>query len=251
MVSEVQIQNLYEVKILLPRESCVKEYLFKDTTTKIVEIKTITETIVRAVEIRFSGMENNLWRYQLVVVKYDIITTKEGSTAIIEKKASVFNEVLVHVNKYGTIVSVLNLKQLQENWQVVKEELLDKHQGNVLLDFLADTDELMANKENVLKLITSKEMYGLYFNSCWGVHDTRKPRFEGLTIHIEKRVQEDRHNQDLQKIYKHDALLKFKKVTEEKQQESEFKYINNQLQEAFLSIEAPNLTSKYSIVCLI
>jgi hypothetical protein len=244
------LQEINEVKILLPTEVGVKKYRFKEVTTIIHKKKPRTKTIIREVEIRFSGMENDLWRYQLVVVKQDVIKSNEGSTTIIEKKASIFNELKVYVNHQGTIVSLLNLKQLQDNWQVVREELLSKHEGGALLDFLADTDDWVANEQNILQYITSKEMYGLYFNSCWGYHDLTKPRFEELTITIEKRIQEDRHNQHLQKIFNHDAILKFKTATENKKQESEFKYKNHLLQEAFLEIVTPLTTSKYSVICL-
>ena len=147
-------------------------------------------------------------------------------------------------------MSIINLKQLQERWQNAKVELLEMNEGATLLDFLSDTDELLENHENVLKFISSKEMYGLYFNSCWGYHDINKPRFEQLEINMEKRILYDQHTQHLQKPYSQDATLILKSYNDKKQKESEFKYKNNQLQEAFLEINAPTKTSKYSIICL-
>jgi hypothetical protein len=250
MIEPNQMQKFYEVQILHPTMPCENLYRFESEIIETNE-EVMSTTITRMVEICFSGKENNLWRYQLICSEYDIIAEHIGNKTILKKTAGIFDEIKVLVNQNGSIVSVLNLDEMQQYWETEKQEMLEKNQGGNLLDFLDRTDGLIANQESVMKFITSKDCYGLYFNSCWGVHDTRKPRFEGLTIHIEKRVQEDRHNQDLQKIYKHDALLEFKKVTEEKQQESEFTYENHHLKEAFLSIEAPNLTSKYSIVCLI
>jgi hypothetical protein len=250
MYNKVTMQDENEVKILLPTECEERQYRFTD---EIIKTKGKTQeitTIKRDVAIRFSGIENNLWRYQLICLDYKIEAKHLGSDTISRKKANVFNEIIIHVNQNGTIVSIINLKQLQDRWQIAKEELQEKHQGAVLEDFLFESDKLVENKENVLKHIRSKEMYGLYFNSCWGYHDMRKPRFEELTIHIEKRIQQDRHSQHLQKTFSHDATLKFKTATEQKKQESEFIYKNHQLQEAFLAIEEPNITSKYSVVCL-
>ncbi len=250
MYNQVVMQDENEVKILLPTESEERQYRFID---EIIKTKGKTQeitTIKRDIAIRFSGIENNLWRYQLICLDYKIEAKHLGSTSILRKKVNVFNEVIVHVNQNGTLVSVLNLEQLQNRWLIAKEELQKKHEGAVLEDFLFDCDTLVENKENVLKYLQSKEMYGLYFNSCLGYHDMRKPRFEELTIHIEKRIQQDRHSQHLQKTFSHDAKLVFKIATEEKKQESEFTYKNHQLQEAFLDVEEPNIISKYSVVCL-
>ena len=240
------LQNPDEVQILLPIESNVKVYLFTNVKT---QNKHITKVLKR-VEIGFSGIENNLWRFQLICLEYQIDAKHLGSTNISRKVAHVFNEVKVYVNQNGTVMSIINLKQLQERWQNAKVALLDMNEGSTLLDFFQDTDELLENHENVLKFISSKEMYGLYFNSFWGYHDINKPRFEGLDINIEKRIPYDQHTQHLQKPYSQDATLSLKIQNEKKQKESEFKYKNNLLHEAYLEIKTPIKTSKYSIICL-
>ncbi|WP_309607475.1 hypothetical protein [Flavobacterium sp.] len=240
------LQNHNEVQILLPTQSGVKEYQFKNVSTK----NKLTTTVFKKVAIGFSGIENNLLRYQLICLDYDIEAKHLGSTTILRKVANVFNEVKIYVNQNGTITSIINLKQLQERWQNAKKELLEMNEGATLLDFLSDTDELMENQENVLKFVSSKEMYGLYFNSCWGYHDINKPRFEELEIHIEKRILYDQHTQHLQKPYSQDATLVLKSNNDKKQKVSEITYKNNQLQEAFLEIISPTKTSKYSIICL-
>ena len=240
------LQNPNEVQISHPTESCEKIYRFKNVITK----NKLTTTVLKRIEISLSGIENNLWRYQLICLDYEIEAKHLGSTTILRKVNNVFNEVKVYVNQNGAIMSIINLKQLQERWQNAKVELLEMNEGATLLDFLSDTDELLENHENVLKFISSKEMYGLYFNSCWGYHDINKPRFEQLEINMEKRILYDQHTQHLQKPYSQDATLILKSYNDKKQKESEFKYKNNQLQEAFLEINAPTKTSKYSIICL-
>jgi hypothetical protein len=244
------LQNHNEVQILLPTVACIKEYRFKEVITKTSNNRLTTKTTTKTVKICFSGMEDNLWRYQLLCVNLEIEAKHMGSTSILRKQLNVFDEVIVQVTHNGTIVALLNHKDLQKRWQEVKEELLEKHQGSALLDLLADTDELMDDKKKLLKFIASKEMYGLYFNGCWGYHDITKPRFEGLVLNIEKRIQYDQHTKHLQKPYSQDVQIVFKAVQEKKVQESEFTYKKNQLIEAFLAIEEPNINAKYSIICL-
>ena len=240
------LQNHNEVQILLPTASCEKIYRFTNESTKNKH----TTIVLKRVLIGFSGIVNNLWRYQLICLDYEIEAKHLASTTILRKVNNVFNELKVYVNQNGTIMSIINLKQLRERWQNAKEELLQVNEGSTLLDFLSDTDELLENETELLKFVSSKEMYGLYFNSCWGYHDVNKPRFEGLEINIEKRVLYDQHTQHLQKPYSQDATLILKSCKDKKQKESEFKYKNNQLQEAFLEINSPTKTSKYSIICL-
>lgn len=250
MVSSNQLENIDEVKILLPEKKCENLFFFKTTIIQTQDNKTLETTIARKVAVRFSGLEDNLWCFQIICLKQDIEAKHIGSSTIKQLRDTIFDEVQVHVNQNGTILAVLNIKEIQHNWQVIKNELIEKHKGNVLEDFFNKTDELLEKKERILKFVSSKEMYGLYFNSCWGYHDLRKPRFEELIINIEKRIQKDRHSQHLQKKYTHDAQLIIKKETEEQKQLSRFTYKNNKLEEAFLEIKAKNTNSIYSIVCL-
>jgi hypothetical protein len=250
MLDSENIQNINEVLLLLPTNSNVLKYRFEEIVATSAGKKTNIKITQKKVKICFSGIENNLLRYQVLCVNLDIEAKHIGSTTILRKQINVFDEVICYVNNQGTIIDVLNLKALQQRWTEVKEELLDKHQGSALLDFIEDTNDLLENKEKVIKYISSKEMYGLYFNGFWGVHDIRKPRIEGITLHIEKRIVEDRFNQHLQKAFNHDAKIALKIDTDQKSLRGHFDYKNNKITEAFLLVEAVNTTSKYSVVCL-
>jgi hypothetical protein len=250
MLENETTHDIYEVLLLMPSNSNTLKYRFKEIVITKIGKKTNTKTTKKEVKICFSGTENNLLRYQVLCVNLDIEAKYLGSTTILRKQINVFDEVICYVNNQGTIIDVLNLKELQQRWTEVKEELLDKHQGSALLDFIEDTSELLENKEKIIKYISSKEMYGLYFNGFWGVHDIRKPRIDGITLHIEKRIVEDRFNQHLQKAFNHDAQIELEIDTDQKSLRGHFDYKNNKITEAFLLVEAANTTSKYSVVCL-
>jgi hypothetical protein len=247
-----QLPDHNEVQIVLPSSSNVLVYKFTEVVDIIVNKKTHTQKTIKEVKLCFSGMENDVWRYQILCVNLDIEAKHIGSTTILRKQINVFDEVIVHVNQNGTIINLLNWKELKERWEEVKEHLRDNHQGSVLEEFLADGDKMINDKKNALKYISSRGMYGLYFNSLWGYHDRTKPRFEGLTLVLDQpnRVLYDRHTLHLQKPYNHDVKLFFNNENGNKTQNSNFEYKNNQLVEAFLAIDEPNINSKYSLLCL-
>lgn len=244
------INRYNELQILHPKQQAIKEYLFEETIITTKNNRINTKTTTKNVKICFSGIENNKWRYQLLCVALNIEAKHIGSTTILKKQVNVFDELIVHVNQNGTIIDVLNVKDIQKRWQKVKEELTEKHQGSVLLDFIADADEVINNKVELLKHINSKEMYGLYFNNFWGYHDITKPRFEGLILNIEKRIMYDHHTQHLQKPYNNNVKMIFNKTTEQKTHDSFFEYKDHQLLEAYLEVNELNINSKYSLVCL-
>jgi hypothetical protein len=244
------LQNHNEVQILLPNNCCFSKYKFENIKEETIEQIIYTTTTIKEVKICFSGIENNLWRYQVLCVNLDIEAKHISSTTILKKQINVFDELIFYVNQNGTIIDIFNLDQLQKRWQEAKVALHNKNQGSILDDFIADTDELLKDKKNVLKYISSKEMYGLYFNGCWGYHDITKPRFEGLMLNIEKRKIYDQHTKHLQQPYSHDVQVIYNTADEQKVQESFFEYKNHKLVEAFLEINEPDINSKYSIVCL-
>lgn len=249
MVSKHILQSHNEVQILLPSNVCINEYQFISIITMLLNDRLYKTSTIKEVKICFSGIENNLWRYQVLCVNLDIEAKHISSTTILKKQINVFDELIFYVNQNGTIIDILNLDQLQKRWQEAKVALHNKNQGSILDDFIADTDELLKDKKNVLKYISSKEMYGLYFNSCWGYHDITKPRFEGLMLNIEKRKIYDQHTKHLQQPYSHDVQVIYNTADEQKVQESFFEYKNHKLVEAFLEINEPDINSKYSIIC--
>ena len=243
-------KEIDEVKILLPEQTSQKKYRFEKNFVEIINKRKQITKIIRTVTIRFSGIENDKWRFQIVCHSQEIVAEHIGSITILQLRDTIFNEIIIYVNQNGIILSVLNLKQIQELWQTVKNDLRKKHEGQVLENFFYRTNAIVASTESILKYLDSKEMYGLYFNGCWGFHNIQKPRFAELHIIIEKRIQHDMHNQHLQRAYSHDAQLIIKKETETKKQYCELMYSSNNLDEAFLETQEENKNSKYSIVCL-
>jgi hypothetical protein len=80
------LQNHNEVQILLPTVACIKEYRFKEVITKTSNNRLTTKTTTKTVKICFSGMEDNLWRYQLLCVNLEIEAKHMGSTSIFRKQ---------------------------------------------------------------------------------------------------------------------------------------------------------------------
>jgi hypothetical protein len=253
MLNRVTMPNENEVKILLPTESEVKKYRFTSIITKTNEkIQEITK-IVRKVEIGFMGVENNLYQYQLLCDEFDIEADFLGTALelIHGQHINIFKEVIVQVNQNGTIVSLVNAKDLQMRWATSRQELKAEHQGIEIKNYIEEHDDFFSDEERILKYMRTKTMFGLYFNDCWGHHDVKNPRYEGLQLQLDTpRKTYDRHTLHLAKPYSNNSKIIWKTKTEEKQQLYEFIFKDNQLKEALLEINEFNKTSNYSILCL-
>ncbi len=247
------MQDENEVKILLPTESEETQYRFTSIITKTNEkIQEITK-IVRKVEIHFLGVENNLYKYQLLCDEFDIEADFLGTALkfIHGQHINIFKEVIVQVNQNGTIVSLGNAKDLQMRWATSRQELKAEHQGIEIKNYIEEHDDFFSDKERILKYMRTKTMFGLYFNDCWGHHDLKNPRYEGLQLKLDTpRKTYDRHTLHLAKPYSNDSKMIWKTKTEEKLQICELIFKDNQLKEAFLEINEFNKKSNYSILCL-
>ncbi len=244
------LQDINEVQLLLPSETNILDYRFEKIFNKTINKQIQTIITTKIVKICFSGMESNMWRFQILCTSLEIEAKHMGSTTIMRKQINIFDEIIVHVNKLGVIIDLLNLSDIKERWEETKIELLDKNQGSKINDFVQDTDIFLQDKEQVIKFINSKEMYGLYFNNLWGEHDIKKPRFDGLKINIEKRKKYDYHSRHLQVPYNHDATINFNTEKKQKKHEGIFIYKKHQLLEAYFEVNEPNINTKYSLVSL-
>ena len=248
-----QLPNRFEVQFDLPSTPVVIDYRFEENIETIVGRNKEHKTTTRTIQICCSGIEDNLHRFQLLCLDLDLKSNYLGtaSTSILRKQLNIFDEVILYANHKGSIIKIINLEDIRDRWKEVKNELMEEHQGAAFEEFLSDTDDFLQNETDIKKFIQSKEMYGLYFNDCWGIHHLHEPRFEGLEIMLKEpnRKEYDRHSKDIIKGYNNDSSIIWNISTDNKTQECVILYKDNQLEEAYLEIKQTNSKSNYSL-CL-
>jgi hypothetical protein len=252
-MEKLELPNPDKVALLLTTEQGDKQYLFDEIVYKKEGYRTLKKKISRQVKIGFMGVENNLYQYQLLCDEFDIKADFLGTALkfILGQHINIFKEVIVQVNQNGTIVSLVNAKDLQMRWATSRQELKAEHQGIEIKNYIEEHDDFFSDEERILKYMRTKTMFGLYFNDCWGHHDVKNPRYEGLQLQLDTpRKTYDRHTLHLAKPYSNDSKMIWKTKTEEKEQLCEFIFKDNQLKEAFLEINEFNKKSNYSILCL-
>ena len=247
------LPNPNEVFYSQPLERCIQEYLLNEVIKKKENGYEIITKKTRNIKICFSGIENNLRRYQVLCMELVIENNYMGLAIerIVRKHQNVFDEVIMYVNNNGSILEIINIDEIQERWEETKKELKEQNQGIDFENYLAENDDFFDDPERILKYISSKVMYGLYFNDCWGFHDLKKPRYKDLKLILdEPREMHDRHTLHLAKPYSHDSKMIWNTETDEKTQLCEMIFKNNQLEHALLEINEPNKLTNYSLLCL-
>ena len=243
-INERQYPRRIEVKH--PNIHFVDNYRFQKKIREIRNTRIITSKITKEIQICFLERESyNRLKYQILCLDLEVEAEHIGELSIFRKRTNVFNNVIIYANLSGKLVDVLNFEQLQKRWKNVKKKLLQKYDGNVFLNYLKETDTLLEKKETILSYLSSKEMYGLYFNECWGIHYTDKPRFEGLEINVNFDKNETNEELDYSKVH-----IIYELETEQKIQNIQFHFIKSKLYEVIAEIAETEFNSKYSMVCL-
>lgn len=234
------------IEIKHPSIHFIENFLYQKKSNSFRNNRMVSSKITKEIQFFFLERESyDRFKYQILCLDLEIEADHIGELSILRKQINVFNNIIVHANLNGKLVNVLNFEQLKKRWEVLKNELVLKYYGNVFLNYLKKTDILFENKETLLTHLNSKEMYGLYFNECWGIHKTDNPRFEGLEVNVN--LDNNNSSEDIE--YSNVQIIT-KMETELKKQSIEFHYIKNKLYEIIAEVVEETNSSKYSMICL-
>jgi len=111
------------------------------------------------------------------------------------------------VNAKGKVVSVQNIKELQDMWQPLKENILQDYEGDVAADYLKEVEEKIMTQNFILSPMSQYFFFGLLFPGIPVNHseEWKSTRAVEISDYEEEKFQEtvsfDKKTENL-KLYK-------------------------------------------------
>ena len=235
-----------EIEILHPLKKGVSHYVFSTIVTDQTNLKRLKENrFIRDVEIIYLGQLRSNSVFQLMCTAIDFSGDTLQDAPLLRQINYVFDEIVVFVNEQGTIVQLNNHNEILKRWQSTKIKLQKITEGRTILNYFNTMDILIGNTEKLIAFLSSKNMYGLYFNGYWGKHDNLKPRINKVNEQLNEKVEVfefDRKELGVElRVNPQDSIDLYG---------GRFYYQDHQLLEADFELNEINNHIKYKVLCL-
>lgn len=228
-----------------PEKSYSGKYRFI-TEVKTESIKnTMPNVFIRKVEIHYLGKIKDFFRYQILCIDINFEGPTLDSVPLLKRISSVFDEVILSINFFGEIISIHNLNSLRIRWETVKIKLSKDNIGHEMLNYFSVIDTLLSSHDATVNFLKEQNMYGIYFNGYWGLHNSyfsiKEKKFKKEIFSEEYKIKS--FNSTNNKI-------EIEGKSESKIYNGFYEYNDGVLKEAVIESKENTNHIKYKILCL-
>lgn len=86
----------------------------------------------------------------------------------------------LEISKYGKIMKIKNIHQIQESWQTIKFKIESTYQGNIVSQLLTYINEKMGSEQKIIASLEKDPFYYHFLNGIYAEYSNNKCEFEGL-----------------------------------------------------------------------